>query len=210
MPTCGNCDYDCCCKCPRDRAYYKNDRKGGRCWYCDIVTCTRGVDMTEQSRKNMNLSNLHMSYDRSLYTRFSKTRCSLVYNHRSKYVCWDCRVVWRSNRYTEDGRDISLLEGKHHGNYCKFCQQQAEEVNFLMRFPKAKDRKRWNLLFVVMHTDFSKAPKNSLGAYWQRHGKIGCTLHLKNDHRKLFWIPKHARLIPEWKKYMIETKFSVE
>lgn len=35
MASCGNCNYDCCCDCPRDSLYVKSNQTESKCFYCD-------------------------------------------------------------------------------------------------------------------------------------------------------------------------------
>lgn len=85
---------------------------------------------------------------------------------------------------------------------CATCHQPADKVHHTLRLPKQRNIKAWDLLYEIMHADFSQCHRNSLGYFWHKNQKIGCTLHLRDEDRAHFWIPKHQRELPEWKQYM--------
>ena len=123
--------------------------------------------------------------------------------HSLKYICWTCNRGWKVNPSADYGRDPEIYyEGVVN---CSKCNGIPMQVSHIVRFPKQKDQKKWKLLRKIIETDFKDAEKGTLADIWCNSGGMGCTLHMKLEYRKLFWIPTKMRDYDRWFNYMTTT-----
>ena len=177
---CGSCSHACCgCKCQRG---IHNEH----CHYC------KGC--VPNPLRNYS----HSWFDSSYYSEH--------------YICFPCKKAWKTN--TCRWEQWLYLKKKTSSKFsstdvgpilCSQCNKVPTNVAHTVRVPKRGDVKGWKLLGKILATKFN-TPK-TLGWEWNKKGGLGCTLHMTDAKRALFWVPRKLSEYPRWVTYMDTIKY---